>query len=1173
MSARISVVVPLYNVAAYLETCLESLVQQTLAGLEVVMVDDGSTDESAEIAERFVARDSRFRLVRQRNAGLGAARNTGIEHAAGEFLAFVDSDDVVPRHAYEILVAALDETGSDFASGNVRRLTSFGTTQARFLAKAFERTRLRTHVTRFPALLADRTAWNKLFRRSFWDQHRLRFPEGVLYEDAPVTLPAHYLARSVDVVDQTVYLWRVRGGSDLSITQRRTEAKALRDRVASVDAVSRFLAEQGLETEKARYDRSVVADDLGYFLAVLDSADEGYCRLFLDLVNDFLDRADGDVLDQPLAIERLKWHLVRRRALPELLEVLRFEDEELGRVPPVRGLRHWYGDYPYRTDRRLRVPQRVYRLRDELALVWNLNDVRWEGERLRIDGYAYIEMIGAGRADAQTVDVLVRRAGSRRRPLRLRARPVHRPDVTAGAGQELADLDWSGFSATIDGDLISGGGAWREGSWEIGILVRAAGVRRAGWHPAPAPLHPLPVARLPLAGGGYARAGLAPGGELAVRVARRRAVARSYSLEGAVLQLEGDPGPLVGRDVTLRVERRDGIAALHYPVHVDRSGGRPAFLARVPVVDLLGEVDVADRAAHSEYEGDGVAWDVSLAAGGSRVRLVLDEDVPEAAWTVDGREVGIHRTRHDNLTIVERSFRPVLTDVEWSPRGTLLLAGSFRGPRGSYDLVLALRRGVESYDVPLGYDPEAARFTAELTPAAAPSLAGAGPLPEGLWDVLVRPRGASREAAVQVVLDRGLLASLPVATRIGHKGFRFGVLGYRTPVLAVDRDLDDDERGGVAQRRLRTSFYPRRRAAELRDAVLYLSFGGAEYSGSPRAIHEELVRRDAPLEHLWVVRDGAFEVPDTAVPVRELSQDYYEGLARARYVVANDHWPRWFTRRADQTCIQTLCGPPLKRQGYDLADRPRAVREYRRTLGQRSDNWQYVLSPAPFATPILERAFPVGGEVVETGLPRTDRLVASTRDVVEEARQRLSLPPGKRIVLYMPTYRDHLATSRGGYRLGSLLDLAAMDSAVAEDHVLLFRKHPRVVEPLPAGAPALVRDVSGFPDAVELLLVADVLVTDYSSWLFDFASTGRPILFFTPDLEAYRDEIRGFSIDLERDAPGPLLTTTADVIDALGDVNGVAAAYASRYAAFLATYCPLQDGKASRRVSEWIFGL
>ena len=164
---RVSVVVPIYNVEAYLADCLDSLATQTFADLEVVMVNDGSTDRSVEIAEAFAARDERFTLVHQENAGLSAARNTGIDVATGEFLAFVDSDDVVAPAAYELLVGALDRSGSDFASGNVYRLTSNGTNQARFLARTFAETRLGTHIRNDRKLLHDRTAWNKLFRRSF----------------------------------------------------------------------------------------------------------------------------------------------------------------------------------------------------------------------------------------------------------------------------------------------------------------------------------------------------------------------------------------------------------------------------------------------------------------------------------------------------------------------------------------------------------------------------------------------------------------------------------------------------------------------------------------------------------------------------------------------------------------------------------------------------------------------------------------------------------------------------------------------------------------------------------------------------------------------------------------------------------------------------------------------
>ena len=192
----LSVVVPIYNVERYLTDCLESLAQQTFTDLEVILVDDGATDSSATIAAAFAERDDRFQLVRQPNGGLGNARNTGADRATGDYIAFVDSDDVVVRNAYELLVGSLEATGSDFASGNYHRLTSTGTRQAGMVTSAFTATRLRTHVTKHAALLNDRTAWNKVFRRSFWTHHGFRWPEGVLYEDIPVTLPAHVLAGS-----------------------------------------------------------------------------------------------------------------------------------------------------------------------------------------------------------------------------------------------------------------------------------------------------------------------------------------------------------------------------------------------------------------------------------------------------------------------------------------------------------------------------------------------------------------------------------------------------------------------------------------------------------------------------------------------------------------------------------------------------------------------------------------------------------------------------------------------------------------------------------------------------------------------------------------------------------------------------------------------------------------
>jgi CDP-glycerol glycerophosphotransferase len=356
---RVSVIVPMFNVEAYLEECLDSLLRQD-ADFEAILIDDGSTDASGAIADRYASNDGRFRIVRQDNAGLGNARNAGVALASGEFLFFLDSDDKLPPGTFRRLLGTLDRTGSDFASGDIHRFDSRGEWPAAFLARTFMVPRRRTHVSRFRWLVSDRMAQNKLWRRSFWEAHRFRFPEGVLHEDIPVVIPAHFLARSVDVVREPVYLYREREDDTRSITQRRAELRSLRDRLAAVEQASAFLAERSPQV-KRWYDESVVEDDLRYHLDVLDEASEEYRELFLDRANAFLDRAGPGVEDRLPAIQRLKWHLVRRRLLPELLEVVRFQKAG-GAKRKVRIGGRMYGDFPFLDDPALAIPRKIYRL-------------------------------------------------------------------------------------------------------------------------------------------------------------------------------------------------------------------------------------------------------------------------------------------------------------------------------------------------------------------------------------------------------------------------------------------------------------------------------------------------------------------------------------------------------------------------------------------------------------------------------------------------------------------------------------------------------------------------------------------------------------------------------------------------------------------------------------------
>jgi CDP-glycerol glycerophosphotransferase len=210
--------------------------------------------------------------------------------------------------------------------------------------------------------------------------------------------------------------------------------------------------------------------------------------------------------------------------------------------------------------------------------------------------------------------------------------------------------------------------------------------------------------------------------------------------------------------------------------------------------------------------------------------------------------------------------------------------------------------------------------------------------------------------------------------------------------------------------------------------------------------------------------------------------------------------------------------------------------------------------------------------MLETGYPRIDVLAREGRDAAGlELRRRLGIPDGVRTVLYAPTYRDQVLDRRNRYRLDLHLDVERLRAAVGGDTVILFRKHHYVVDPVPETADGFVRDVSAYPDGTELLLAADVLVTDYSSLMFDYANTGRPMLFFTYDLDLYRDEVRGFYFDFLERAPGPLLRTSDELGEALAGIDDVVARYADRYAAFVAEFCELDDGQAAARVVDRVF--
>ena len=345
--------------------------------------------------------------------------------------------------------------------------------------------------------------------------------------------------------------------------------------------------------------------------------------------------------------------------------------------------------------------------------------------------------------------------------------------------------------------------------------------------------------------------------------------------------------------------------------------------------------------------------------------------------------------------------------------------------------------------------------------------------------------------------------------------------------------------------------------------IVYNSFNG-RYSDSPRVIHEALLARAERHEHVWLSEpESEGQFPDGTATVPIYTPAAVAALESADLVVSNSHLEMDWSKRPGATYVQTWHGTPLKRIHADVLWGPEGLLEH---LSVDVDRWDVLLSPNRYSTAALRGAFRWSGEVLETGYPRNDVLVSPhALEVRARVRRELGIEDGRTVVLYTPTWRDDAFWEGSPLTEPLELDVDRFLADLGTDHVLLLRLHYKLTGRLRPRSHPAVRDVSHHPDVADLYLAADAMVTDYSSTMFDFAVTGKPLFLYTYDLERYRDELRGFYFDLSDDPPGPLVATTDQLIQQLRQVENARAQYAPGYARFRERFCHLDDGRATER--------
>lgn len=346
--------------------------------------------------------------------------------------------------------------------------------------------------------------------------------------------------------------------------------------------------------------------------------------------------------------------------------------------------------------------------------------------------------------------------------------------------------------------------------------------------------------------------------------------------------------------------------------------------------------------------------------------------------------------------------------------------------------------------------------------------------------------------------------------------------------------------------------------------VLFEAWRG-RYDDNPRAVSEYMSIHCASLKRTWVTdgrRDGSLQQPST---VRRQTAKYFLALARSNGYVTNDMSPRMPPRRPGAVYVQTWHGTPLKKIGFDIYPPGERNTAYARRLAKDVARWDILLSPSPEMTVLLRSAFDYEGAVLESGYPRNDAVVNATSEQRSAARRRLGIPEGASTVLHMPTWRESVQEGLHIPTWTDELDAVHLREQLGSAWVVLARLHPVMSGSKRAAHPPGVIDVTNHHDVRELYMAADALVTDYSSAMFDFAVTNRPIVLFVPDLEEYTERARGLYYDIRQIAPGPVTETWEETAAALQEESQRAGQRES-YRAFRDRFLPFEDGRSAGRV-------
>lgn len=1139
---KLSVIVPCYKVEEYIKDCLDSLAQQTFFNMEVIMVDDGSPDNTGVILDQYADRYDNFIAVHTENGGLSAARNAGLPYVTGEFMAFVDSDDIVEENAYEVLVGSLINTGSDMASGFVNRLKGSKMYPSILHETAIPETILHTHINENPFLVYDTTAWNKVYRSSVFFENNIKYPVSLTYEDIPVSMKFHLLAKAVDVIDMPIYKWRVRESSNQSITQQRGSFKLFWDRIQTLE-MARHSIEQlgGNDKVKEAFNFKVLDMDIPLYLNSFQNAnDETLFAFQQDLVK-FLRNYNLDDLKRISIRKQIQYRSILSG---NFIDFKRYGYQRLDIGKTV--LKN--DNYEYVNNALNKDIVKKISVRDSFEIKGKTTKISEENGQVLILGFMDFVRTTKFNPESYKINVFLRNKENQKTfniSMEWNLKKKHRFSRRRKSKYEIS------FSMAEAIDNIG------LGKWEIDYEVEANNIRVTGLigHPTKRSnqlLDPLEI------NGNYVVNTFNKAWDLQFVVGNKQ---NSEMVHNHVDRIEHTS---TGVTVFATVQSKSTSLAIRTSENkfagiteiTDSSESSYHIKSVWPYAEVLSEGSVKGSLGFYDIDS-GASFPYSFAhqispmdfEHGQFEGLIKCDNLKKINLNIIKKEVQVVSVNLDNGVLTLKLHDDLKILFQSISDKELTFGISSLDGKSSYNHVGEIDFDKNSGDITVQW-----KLYNNGTPV----------ISNNRYECYLDVKGSNESRiALQSIMSRDTDLS-----DFENKNFKTKVLFDQQGKLIIT----SWQRWSFWNRSARkrsinySLLYPLMRLLPLNNKVaVFESYWGTAYNDNPRSIYEYWSDTHPDFKFVWPMQDMTTELPEKTIKVRRYSLKYWYYLAVGKYFIQNTNFPNQYVKRSGQIEVETLHGTFMKKMGFEEPSMRNSSANAQKNFLKRNSRWNFLISPSEYMDETAKKAFDFKNKILSVGFPRNDVLINDNNAAYIEAKKNsMGIPNDKKIILYAPTYRQ------AGI-LDFELDLSKLRDKFGDDYIVLVRVHHLVASAIDLHKfSGFAIDMSAYQSIEDLYLISDLMITDYSSVMFDYGYLKKPMIFFAYDLDWYEDSTnRGVYLDYKNTVPGPVVTTNEELIEQLANIDDIKSRYANKLNDFYDRFCSYgRDGKASEKTVE-----